>query len=147
MSAIGTVTSFYPVVCTRDIAASLAFYRDLFGFEATFETDWYVSLRHTREPHAELALLDPDHPTVPEGQRHSAAGLLLNFEVADVDAEYDRLVRRGGLTPLLDLRSEEFGQRHFIVADPSGVAVDVITPIPAGAAYAGSFAEGADTTA
>jgi uncharacterized glyoxalase superfamily protein PhnB len=66
-------------------------------------------------------------------------GLLLNFEVADVDAEWERLVVRGGLRPELELRSEAFGQRHFIVADPDGVLIDVITPIAPSDEYADSF--------
>jgi uncharacterized glyoxalase superfamily protein PhnB len=59
--------------------------------------------------------------------------------VADVDAEWERLVVQGGLRPELELRSEQFGQRHFIVADPSGVLIDVITPIPPGPEYADRF--------
>lgn len=46
-----------------------------------------------------------------------------------MDAEWRRLVDGAGLTPVLPLRSEDFGQRHFIVADPGGVLIDVITPI------------------
>lgn len=64
------------------------------------------------------------------------AGLLLNFEVDNVDAEWERLVQRGGLEPVLDLRDEDFGQRHFIVADPAGVLVDVITEIAPSPEYA-----------
>jgi len=53
----------------------------------------------------------------------------VNVEVGDVDAEYARLVTSGGLAAVLPLRSEAFGQRHFIVAAPDSVLVDVITPI------------------
>ena len=67
---------------------------------------------------------------MPAGFRTTARGLLLNVEVPDVDAEYERLVRGAGLPLELDLRTEEFGQRHFIVADPAGVLVDVITEVP-----------------
>jgi uncharacterized glyoxalase superfamily protein PhnB len=66
------------------------------------------------------------------------AGLILNIEVDDVDEEYQRLVEQGGLKPALSLRSEDFGQRHFILADPSGVLVDVITEIPIAPRYAGN---------
>lgn len=45
-------------------------------------------------------------------------------------AEYDRLVRGASLVPMLELRDEAFGQRHFIVADTSGNLVDVIQNIP-----------------
>ena len=125
-------TGFYPVLGVDDVAASRAFWVEHFGFEVVFEVDWYASLR--RGAH-ELAFVAADHPTVPAGHRVAARGLLLNVEVPDVDAEYERLVVRGGLRPELELRSEEFGQRHFIVADPAGVLVDVITEIPVGAEY------------
>ncbi|WP_084957295.1 VOC family protein [Thermoactinospora rubra] len=128
------LTSFYPVVCTSRLRESHDFYTRLLGFETTFEADWYVSLRRPGPPAYELALLDHTHPTLPEGYREPARGLLLNFEVEDVDAEWERLVLREGLRPELELRSEDFGQRHFIVPDPNGVLIDVITPIePAGA--------------
>ncbi|MFI9596347.1 VOC family protein [Nonomuraea sp. NPDC052265] len=131
------LSSVYPVVCTADLAASKDFYVRLFGYEVTFEADWYVSLRHG--PY-ELALLDHRHPTLPPAYRRPVAGLLINFEVADVDAEWERLVVREGLAPELTLRDEEFGQRHFIVADPNGVLVDVITPIPPSREYASRYA-------
>ncbi|MER6582378.1 VOC family protein [Nonomuraea sp. NPDC001023] len=131
------LSSVYPVLCTADLAASKDFYVRLFGYEVTFEADWYVSLR--RGPY-ELALLDHRHPTLPAAYRRPVAGLLINFEVADVDAEWERLVGREGLTPELALRDEDFGQRHFIVADPNGVLVDVITPIPPSQEYASQYA-------
>lgn len=130
------LSSFYPVICTDRVAESRDFYVRLFGFEVTFEADWYVSLR--RGGH-ELALLDHTHPTLPEGYRTRAAGLLLNVEVADVDAEWERLVAGEGLTPELPLRSEDFGQRHFIVTDPNGVLIDVITPIAPTGEYAAQY--------
>ncbi|MET0188406.1 MAG: VOC family protein [Pseudonocardia sediminis] len=134
------LTSFYPVICSSDLVRSRRFYVDLLGFETTFEADWYISLR--RGTH-ELALLDHTHPTVPEAYRRPVQGLILNLEVDDVDAEWERLVVGAGLHPELELRSEDFGQRHFIVADPDGVLVDVITEIPPSPEFAAMFAEGA----
>ncbi|WP_018350381.1 VOC family protein [Longispora albida] len=132
------LSSFYPVLGVEDIPAAHDFYTRLFGFETVFEADWYVSLRHGEQPQFELALLNPEHPTVPAGYRVPARGLLLNVEVADVDAEYQRLVVKEGLKPELDIRTEEFGQRHFIVAAPGGVLIDVITEIPMTGEYAAS---------
>lgn len=133
------VTGFYPVVCTSRLTESRDFYTRLFGFETTFESDWYVSLRRPGTPSYELALLDHTHPTLPAGYRRPVDGLLLNLEVLDVDAEWERLVVGEGLAPVLELRSEDFGQRHFIVADPNGVLVDVITPIEPSADYAEQY--------
>ena len=132
-----TLTSSYPVLLTRDVAATAAFYKDHFGFAVNFEADWYVSLKRDRW---ELAILDTTHETIPAAYRGPAAtGLLVNLEVDDVDAEYARLVLDGPLDPVLPIRSESFGQRHFIVAGPDGVLVDVITPIEPGAEYAEQF--------
>jgi catechol 2,3-dioxygenase-like lactoylglutathione lyase family enzyme len=133
---------FYPVLATRDVAASRDFYIRHLGFEVTFEADWYVSLRRTDAPQYELALLDHAHPTVPEGHRIAlGGGLLLNFEVDDVDAEHRRLVAEGGLREVLALRTEEFGQRHFIVAAPDGVLIDVITVVPPSEEFAAHYAD------
>ena len=54
----------------------------------------------------------------------------MNFEVDDVDAEYERLIKKAGLPLHLDIRDEAFGQRHFITSDPNGVLIDIITVIP-----------------
>ena len=130
------LSSFYPVICTDRVTETSDFYVRLLGFEVVFSADWYVSLR--RGAH-ELAVLDAGHPTIPADYRKPVAGLLLNVEVDDVDAEYRRLVAGEGLAPVLDLRDEPFGQRHFIVADPAGTLVDVITEIPPIAEYADNF--------
>lgn len=133
-----TITGYYPVLGCTDVAAARDFYVEHFGFTLTFEADWYVSLRHPSAEHIELALVDHRHPTIPDGFRQPARGLLLNLEVTDVDAWHERLVA-AGLRVALDLRNEAFGQRHFIVEAPDGVLVDVITPIEPTSEYAGQY--------
>lgn len=129
------VTSLYPVLMTDDVAAATAFFTDLLGFSVVFETDWYVSLVSGGQ---EVAVVDRDHPTIPEGHRgESSEHLLVNVEVDDVDEAHERLVGTGACEPVLPLRSEDFGQRHFIVRGPAGVLVDVITPIPPAGDFAG----------
>jgi catechol 2,3-dioxygenase-like lactoylglutathione lyase family enzyme len=133
--------SFYPVIMTHDVAGSKAFYTQHFGFEITFEDDWYVSLRAAQDPPFELAVVHADHPTVPQDFRRSlAGGLILNFEVEDADREYQRL-RSAGLPIHLELRTEDFGQRHFMTSDPNGVLIDVITIVPPSAEYAAQYDE------
>ena len=133
------LSSFYPVIMTDQIDAARAFYTQHFGFGITFDSDWYVSLRREGERPYELALLDHTHPTIPEGFRKPVQGILLNFEVDDVDAEYARLIEGAGLPLHLTLRSEAFGQRHFITSDPSGVLIDVITEIPPTGEFTNAF--------
>ena len=140
------LTSFYPVIATANVAETATFYVTHLGFAVTFEADWYVSLRRADAPRYELAILDHRHATIPASFRAPVQGLLLNFEVADVDAEYVRLIERAGLPLHLQLRDEEFGQRHFITADPSGVLLDIITVIPPSATLAANYTDvpGAD---
>ncbi len=137
------LTSFYPVLGTRRITETVAFYATHFGFKVTFESDWYVSMRHGSESGQELAIIDYMHASVPAIGRQAVAGLILNLEVDDVDSEYDRLIVGAGLPVLLDIRSEAWGQRHFITSDPNGVLIDVITVIPPSKEFAAQYAEGA----
>ena len=126
------LSRFYPVLATpKELVVPMRdFYVHYFGFEVTFEAEWYVSLRRHGDTPYELAILQFDHPTVPEALQKPVQGILLNFEVDDVDAEYQRLIQEAQLPLLRDIKSEAFGQRHFITRDPSGVLVDVITVIP-----------------
>ena len=136
-------TSYYPVIMTRDVAGSSTFYQNHFRFKVLYESDWYVHLQSSEDETVNLALLDPAHGSVPETARKPVnGGIILNFEVADPDVEYDR-AKKAGLPILLPLRDEDFGQRHFITSDPNGVLIDVIKPIPPTAQFANQYAEGA----
>lgn len=124
------LTSVYPVVCTEKVAESKAFYLEHFPLELTFDSDWYVSLKSAGERAFELALLDFRHETIPEAYGHPfSSGLIINFEVEEVDSIFEQF-RGAGLPIHLELRSEPFGQRHFITSDPNGVLIDVIQVIP-----------------
>ena len=133
-------TQFYPVVMTSKVVETARFYQQHFRFKAVFEADWYIHLQSEEDEKVNLAILLQTHETIPlKGRDRSAAGLLLNFEVEDVDAVYDRVVQ-DGLPVLLELRDEPFGQRHFITEDPNGVLIDVIKPIRPAPEYLEQFA-------
>ncbi|QDP96381.1 hypothetical protein FOE78_11140 [Microlunatus elymi] len=52
-------------------------------------------------------------------------GLLIAFTVADVDAEYERIVAAGApvVTPI---ETEPWGERYFQVEDPNGLILQVV---------------------
>jgi len=131
-------TSYYPVIMTDDVAGTAEFYTAHFWFEALFTSDWYIHLQSKEDEKVTLAVLDGSHETIPAVGRGKVSGLLLNFEVEDVDAVYDA-VRAAGLPILRGIRDEDFGQRHFITADPNGVMIDVIKPIPPSADFAAMY--------
>lgn len=131
-----SVTGLYPVLMSRDVGAAASFYRDLISFDTTFESDWYVSLRLGE---FELAILAHDHPTVPTGYGGLPRGVIVNLEVDDVDDIHHRLA--GAVEVVLPLRDEDFGQRHFIIAAPDGVLLDIIQPVAPSEDYADAYVQ------
>ena len=132
------VNSFYPVLMSDSIAATREFYVRHFGFQVAFEADWYVSLR-SADGRFELACVAHNHATVVAAYQKPVQGLLLNVEVADVDAEYERLITGARLPLRRELLTEDFGQRHFATSDPNGVLIDVIQVVPPSAEYAALY--------
>jgi len=133
-------TQYYPVLMTDRVGETAQFYREHFAFKVVFEADWYVHLQSVEDEWINLAVLDRAHETIPQkGRGKSASGLLLNFEVEDVNLIYERL-KDAGLPMLLELRDEPFGQRHFITEDPNGVLIDVIKPIPPSPEFLAQYA-------
>ena len=128
------ITLDYPLLLVREVAPAADFYERHLGFERVFDGGWYVQLRSTNNPATELALIVYDHETIPEIGRTPTKGLLLSFEVEDAAAEY-ATAEASGLSILQPLRDEPFGQRHFIMADPNGILLDIITPIEPDAAW------------
>lgn len=135
-------TSYYPVIMSNKVAKTSAFYQAHFAFTPLFEADWYVHLQSREDPSVNLAIVSADHETVPAEHRNASQGLILNFEVEDPDGHYARL-KAAGLPMLIELRDEDFGQRHFITADPNGVLIDVIRPIQPSAEYADNYDDSA----
>jgi uncharacterized glyoxalase superfamily protein PhnB len=130
---------YYPVLMTDRVSDTVDFYVRYFAFRPLFTTDWYVHLRSSEDEDVNLAVMQAGHATIPGPKPERASGLLINFEVDDVDAHHARLLA-AGMPIMLPLRDEAFGQRHFITADPNGVLIDVITPIPPSAEFAAAFA-------
>ena len=122
------INSFYPVIMSNKIKESKNFYMKYFNFELTFENDWYISLKS--EDNIELAIINSEHPTIPEKFRNLSQGIILNIEVDNANNEYERLILTNNLSVISDIKDEEFGQRHFIIEDPNGILIDIIEVIP-----------------
>jgi len=131
-------TSYYPVLMVEDVTETARFYVEHFGFKPLFESDWYVHLQMADDKRVNLGMVRYDHETVPAAQRKPVSGLLINFEVKDPDAVHAR-AKAAGLPILRSLRDEDFGQRHFITADPNGVMIDVIRPIQPSAEFLAQY--------
>ncbi len=136
------LTSSYPVLLSDKVEETARFYIEKLGFEKSFSSDWYVSMKNTSgETSFELAVLQYDHETILEKFRKRGEGVLYNFEVTDVTAEYERLSKDPEVSIILKIRDEAFGQRHFIMVDPSGNMIDVIENIPPSEEFLAQYRE------
>ena len=103
--------------CTNNLDGCREFYKQHFSAEAIFDCGWYVNLQ-----------IDRDGPTIQfikpqEGMPiFGGAGVILNFKVDDVDAEYARLTE-AGLQAAMPLEDHPWGDRGFSVFDPIGNSV------------------------
>ena len=137
------IMSLYPVLMSEDVYQSAQFFIDYFQFQETFRSDWYISLKNI-ESGFELAFIDSKHGTVPQAYQSKESGLIINIEVDNVDYFYEELRQQEEMEFLLPIKSEDFGQRHFIVKAPGSVLVDVIQVIPPSAEFVANYLESKD---
>lgn len=117
-------------IVTEKMVESKSFYVDILGFGVTFENEFYLLL-HTPDRSAELSFLSAHHATQ-QPLFHPpflGQGVYLTIEVEDVGVVYKSLLSKG-VEVKVDLRTEFWGDRHFTIQDPNGVAIDIVTYTP-----------------
>ena len=117
--------AYFPVLITEQIEDCKAFFVTLFGFQLVFDSDWYIHLVHTSG--AQLGFLIPNHPSQPPGllSGFSGSGLVYSFEVENADDAFKDL-KNSDVEIVSNPKTEEWGQRHFMIAGPAGIIVDII---------------------
>lgn len=113
-------------VVTSKVQESKDFYVRLFGCEVLYEGEdgWFVLLQLGD---SELGFMKPDLPSQAGIFRRAfnGQGLWVAVDVDDADAEYRR-IKSLGVPIEAELRDEPWGDRHFVIVDPSGIGVDVV---------------------
>ncbi len=112
-------------ISTNKLRESKEFYMKHFGFRLVYESDWYIELLATDAPAIGVSFTLPQR----EAGEFFRKGLILSFEVDDVDAEYRRL-KAEGLEIVQDLVDKPWGERSFVVDDPNGVHIYIYNLIP-----------------
>lgn len=117
--------SAFPVLIVKNLDSAKTFYINNFGFNIAFQNEWYLHL--VSESGIQVAFMLPNQPTQPEifQKQYNGNGLIFSLEVDDADQAYSHAMNKS-LDIVLDLKSEEWGQRHFALKDPNGVYVDVV---------------------
>jgi catechol 2,3-dioxygenase-like lactoylglutathione lyase family enzyme len=121
------------ILAVRDVAASIAFYRDHVGFtvEATYDDPPYATLElaGTRLSLAEQGHAADDRPgvamTAPADP--SRADVVLVVEVDDARAEHARLAA-AGVRFLAEPYEPPWGGCRFFCVDPDGFLVEIEQP-------------------
>ena len=103
---------------TEKVIESRDFYVKHFAAKVTFDCGWYVNLEFGSKTSA-LQFMSPQQP---EQELSSGAGLIYNFAVEDVDAEYTRLTE-AGLAVVIPLEDHPWGDRGFAIQDPNGISL------------------------
>ena len=133
------VSRLLPNICTDRMAETRDFYLALLGFVVGFEhAGWYTQLSSPTNPQLQIGIVRRDHEFTPRAFQKVAQGVIISVQVDDVDAAYATAVKLG-FRIAGDLRDEAFGMRHFMVADPKGLLVNILAfPETSGAGRSGS---------
>jgi catechol 2,3-dioxygenase-like lactoylglutathione lyase family enzyme len=105
-----------PNIRTDRPAETRDFFVDLFGFEVAMDLGWVMTVASPSNPSAQITIVGGDDMAAPG----------ITVEVADVDAVHARAMERG-LEIAYPLRDEEWGVRRFMLRDPSGTVVNVLS--------------------
>jgi catechol 2,3-dioxygenase-like lactoylglutathione lyase family enzyme len=111
-----TIRRAVPNIRSERPAETRAFFVDLLGFEVAMDLGWVVTVASPSNPSAQV--------TIVAGDDMSAPGI--SVQVEDVDAIHQKAVERG-LEIAYPLRDEPWGVRRFMLRDPSGTVVNVLS--------------------
>ena len=110
-----TISRSVPNIKSDDPAATRDFFVEL-GFEVVMDLGWVMTVASPANPSAQVNIIGTDDPSAPG----------ISVEVEDVDAVHAAVVERG-LEIAYPLRDEDWGVRRFMLREPSGTTVNVLS--------------------
>ena len=111
-----TITRTVPNIRSNRPAETRDFFVDLLGFEVAMDLGWVVTVVSPTNPSAQVTIVGNDDMAAPG----------ISVEVADVDAVHAKAVDEG-LEIAYPLRDEDWGVRRFMLREPSGTIVNVLS--------------------
>ena len=111
-----TIDRAVPNIRSDRPAETREFFVELLGFEVAMDLGWVLTLASPTNPSAQVTIVGNDDPAAPG----------ISVGVGDVDAVHASAVERG-LEIAYPLRDEEWGVRRFMVREPSGTIVNVVS--------------------
>lgn len=111
-----TIDRAVPNIRSDRPAETRDFLVGLLGFEVAMDLGWIVTVASPTNPSAQVTIISNDDPAAPG----------ISVGVEDVDAVHARAVELG-LEIAYPLRNEEWGVRRFMLREPSGTIVNVVS--------------------
>jgi catechol 2,3-dioxygenase-like lactoylglutathione lyase family enzyme len=114
-----TISRAVPNIRSDRPAETRDFFADLFGFEVAMDLDWVMTLASPDDPAVQITIISSDDMAAPG----------ISVGVADVDAVHAKAVEQG-LDIAYPLRDEAWGVRRFMLREPSGTVINVVSHLP-----------------
>jgi catechol 2,3-dioxygenase-like lactoylglutathione lyase family enzyme len=111
-----TINRAVPNIGSERPADTRDFFLDLLGFEVAMDLGWVVTVASPTNPSAQVTIVGNDDLAAPG----------ISVEVDDVDSVHARAVQLG-FEIAYPLRDEEWGVRRFMLREPSGTVVNVLS--------------------
>jgi catechol 2,3-dioxygenase-like lactoylglutathione lyase family enzyme len=111
-----TIARAVPNIRSERPKETREFFTELLGFEVAMDLGWVVTVASPTNPSAQVTIVGNGDPAAPG----------ISIEVDDVDAIHARAAAVG-LEIAYALRDEEWGVRRFMLREPSGTIVNVVS--------------------
>jgi catechol 2,3-dioxygenase-like lactoylglutathione lyase family enzyme len=111
-----TVSRAVPNIRSDRPAETRDFFVDLLGLEVAMDLDWVMTVASPDNRSVQVNIITGDDPSAPG----------ISVGVDDVDAVHARAVEMG-LEIAYPLRDEDWGVRRFMLREPSGTTVNVVS--------------------
>jgi uncharacterized glyoxalase superfamily protein PhnB len=119
MDDVMAATRAVPNIRSDRPAETRDFFQDLLGFDVAMDLGWVVTVVSPANPSAQVNIIGNEDPSAPG----------ISVEVTDVDAVHANAVERG-LEIAYPLRDEDWGVRRFMLREPSGTVVNILSHRP-----------------
>ncbi len=111
-----TISRAVPNIKSERPAETRDFFVELLGFEVAMDLGWIVTVASPTNPAVQVSIVGNDDLAAPG----------ISVGVDDVDAAHAKAVERG-FEIVYPLRDEEWGVRRFMLREPSGTVVNVVS--------------------
>jgi catechol 2,3-dioxygenase-like lactoylglutathione lyase family enzyme len=111
-----TINRAVPNIRAERPAETRDFFVELLGFEVAMDIGWVVTLASPTNPSVQVTIIGNDDMAAPG----------ISVGVADVDAVHAKAVEQD-FEIVYALRDEEWGVRRFMLREPSGTVVNVVS--------------------